>query len=108
MNDYLGSIKREHPGAFIRREIITPHGLSVTDAASVLGVGRQALSNLLNESAALSPEMALRIEKAFGASLEALMGMQNSYDIAQMRQREGEIAVVRYVGPPPSEQQKLL
>jgi len=70
-----------HPGGFVKHEIIEPHDLSVTDAARILGVTRPALSALLNERAALSPEMALRIEKAFGVSMDTLMRMQNSYDI---------------------------
>ena len=89
-----------HPGGFIRREILDPHGLNVTQTAEVLEVTRQALSPLLNEHASLSPEMALRIEKAFGVSMETLMRMQNSYDIAQARRREGEITVKRYVPKP--------
>lgn len=89
-----------HPGGFVKHEIIEPHGLSVTDAARVLGVTRPALSALLNERASLSPEMALRIEKAFGVSMDTLMRMQNSYDIAQARTREGEIDVARFTGNP--------
>jgi antitoxin HigA-1 len=85
-----------HPGGFVRAEIIEPAALSVTAAAEVLGVTRPALSNFLNEHAALSPDMALRIEKAFGVSMDTLMRMQNSYDIAQARKREGEIKVARY------------
>jgi addiction module HigA family antidote len=89
-----------HPGGFIRREIIEPHGLSITQAAEILEVTRQALSPLLNEHNDLSPEMALRIEKAFGVSMDTLMRMQNSYDIAQARSREGEITVKRFVPKP--------
>lgn len=85
-----------HPGGFVKHEIIEPLELSVTDAAKVLGVTRPALSALLNERAALSPEMALRIEKAFGVSMDTLMRMQNSFDIAQARRRAGEIKVARY------------
>jgi addiction module HigA family antidote len=91
-----------HLGGFIRREILEPLGLSVTDAAKALGVTRQALSNLLNERTALTAEMALRIEKAFGPKMEHLMRMQLNYDLAQARAREGEISVSRYV-PVPSE-----
>lgn len=87
-----------HPGGFIKHEIIEPYGLSVTQAATVLGVTRPALSALLNERAALSPEMALRIEKAFGVSMDTLMRMQNSFAINQARKREGEISVVRFTG----------
>lgn len=83
----------EHPGGFVKSEIIEAHGLSVTEAASALGVTRPALSKLLNGRAHLSPEMALRIEKAFGISMDSLMGMQNSFDIAETRKKEGEINV---------------
>ena len=85
-----------HPGGFVKHEIIDPLGLSVTGAAEALGVTRPALSALLNERAALSPEMALRIEKAFGVSMDTLMRMQNSHDIAEARKRAGAIKVKRY------------
>jgi len=68
----------------------------VKAAAQALGVTRAALSTLLNERASLSPEMALRVEKAFGGSMDTLMRMQNSFDIARTRKREGEIRVARY------------
>lgn len=82
-----------HPGGFVKSEVIEPLGLSVTAAAQVLGVSRATLSALLNEHSQLSSEMALRIEKAFGVSMDTLMRMQNSYDIAQARKRAGEIKV---------------
>jgi addiction module HigA family antidote len=85
-----------HPGGFVRAEIIEPAELSVTAAAAILGVTRPALSAFLNERSALSAEMALRIEKAFGVSMDTLMRMQNSYDIAQARKREGQINVAPY------------
>jgi addiction module HigA family antidote len=84
-----------HPGDFIRTELIVPAGLSVTDAASALRVSRPALSNLLNGKAALSAEMALRLEKAFGVKMDTLMRMQSSYEIAQARKREKTIHVRR-------------
>jgi addiction module HigA family antidote len=71
-------------------------GLSVSGAAQVLGITRAALSAFLNERAGLSPDMAIRIEKAFGVSMDTLMRMQNSFDIAKARGREGEIKVARY------------
>jgi antitoxin HigA-1 len=86
-----------HPGGFIRHEIIEALELTVTSAAKVLDVSRQSLSTLLNEGADLSRDLALRIEKAFGVSMDTLMRMQNSFDIAQARSREGEIKVDRYV-----------
>ncbi len=92
-----------HPGGFIKHEIIAPLELTVTAAAAALGVTRAALSTLLNERASLSPEMALRVEKAFGVSMDTLMRMQNSYDIAQTRKREAEIKVARFTGLATSE-----
>jgi|SRR5277367_867052 len=84
-----------HPGDFIRTEIIEPAGLTVTDAAAALDVSRPALSNLLNGKADLTGEMALRIEKAFGVSMDTLMGMQSAYDIARARKDEKKIHVRR-------------
>jgi addiction module HigA family antidote len=89
-----------HPGGFVKSEIIAALGLSVTNAAQALGVTRAALSAVLNERARLSPEMALRLEKAFGVSMDTLMRMQNSYDIAQARKRAAEIKVAPYRGKP--------
>jgi antitoxin HigA-1 len=88
-----------HPGEFIRAEILEPLDLSVTVAAQVLGVTRQALSNLLNGQADLSGDMAVRLEKAFGVRMETLMRMQSSYDIVQTRQRAKSITVRRYRRP---------
>ena len=87
-----------HPGGFVRTEIIEGLGLTVTRAAQVLGVTRPALSAVLNERASLSPEMALRIEKAFGVSMDTLMRMQTSYDIARARRREDDIKLVPFEG----------
>ncbi len=74
--------KPAHPGGFVKSEIIEALGVTVKEAAQVLGVTRPALSAMLNERAHLSPEMALRIEKAFGVPMDTLMRMQNSFDIA--------------------------
>lgn len=82
-----------HPGQFIRDEIIEANGLSVTAAAHLLNVGRSALSNLLNEHADLSSEMALRIEMVFGIRMDTLMAMQTAHDVAQMRRRASKIHV---------------
>ncbi len=89
-----------HPGGFVKTEIIEPLGLTVTAAAQALGVSRPALSGLLNERVSLSPEMALRIEKAFGVLMDTLMRMQNSYDIAQARGRAREIKVKLFKAKP--------
>jgi len=88
-----------HPGDFIRTEIVEPAGLTVTAAAAALKVSRPALSSLLNRKAALSGDMALRIEKAFGVRMETLMRMQSAYEIAQTRKRENRIKVARIPQP---------
>ena len=85
-----------HPGDFIRTEVIEELGLNVTRAAEILGVRRATLSDLLNGNATLSPEMALRIEKAFGVGMDMLLRMQAWYDASQMRTRANEISVQRY------------
>lgn len=89
-------MKPSHPGGFVRMEILDQLGLSVSRAADILGVRRATLSDFLNEKAALSPEMALRIEKAFGVPMDTLLRMQAWYDSHAMRQRAGEIKVIRY------------
>jgi antitoxin HigA-1 len=87
-----------HPGEIIREEVIRPLGLSVTAAAAALGVTRQALSAFLNERSDLSPEMALRIEVAFGPKADVMMGVQTDYQMARARTRLPEIeASVRRV-----------
>jgi addiction module HigA family antidote len=83
-----------HPGAFIRDEILDELGLSVSAAAKALGVRRATLSDLLNGNAALSAEMALRVEKAFGVDMETLLRMQAWHDAVAMRRRQ--IGVKRY------------
>jgi addiction module HigA family antidote len=88
--------KPPHPGVFLREEIVKLHNLSVIEAASILGVSRPALSKLLNARAALSPEMALRFEKAFGLKMDTLLRMQTSYDIAQVQKTANKIKVERY------------
>lgn len=82
-----------HPGSVILHDVLPELGLSVTRAALALGVTRPALSAFLNGRAALSPDMAIRLSKAFGVSMELLMRMQNAYDIAQARKRMHEIDV---------------
>ena len=85
-----------HVGGFVKHEIVAPLNLTVTDAAKALGITRPALSALLNEHVDLSPEMALRLEKAFGVSMDTLMRMQNSYDIAKARKGAKAIKVQRW------------
>jgi addiction module HigA family antidote len=85
-----------HPGSFIREEILDELDLSVARAAEILGVRRATLSDLVNGKAALSAEMALRIEKAFGVDMDTLLRMQAWYDSFVMRERAGEIDVQRF------------
>jgi addiction module HigA family antidote len=85
-----------HPGEIIAEDVLKPLDISVTEAARALGVGRQALSAVLNGRAKLTPEMAVRIEKAFGPKWEVLMRLQLQHDVAEMRKHEGRIKVKRY------------
>jgi addiction module HigA family antidote len=86
-----------HPGDLIRTEVVEALGLTVSQAARILRVRRATLSDLLHGKAALTPEMALRIEKAFGPDMNHLLRMQLAYDVAKMRQNSREIAIERYV-----------
>lgn len=85
-----------HPGDFIRTEVIEELGLDVAKAAEILGVQDGDLSELLGGNATLSPEMALRVEKAFNVSMDLLLRMQAWFDASQMRAHADEIMVQRY------------
>lgn len=82
-----------HPGKILRQECIEPLGLTVTAAAKGLGVTRKALSELLNGRSGISPEMALRLAKAFGSSAEIWLGLQMDYDLAQVKKKAGKLKV---------------
>ena len=86
-----------HPGDLIKTEIIDALGLNVSKAAEILKVRRATRSDLLHGKAALTPEMALRIEKAFGPDMDHLLRMQLAYDVAQTRRHSRGIAVKPYV-----------
>ena len=85
-----------HPGEILKEDILADAGLTVARAAEILGVGRPALSAVLNGRASLSPEMALRFEKAFGVSMELMLKMQLLFDIAKMRKGAKAIKVQRF------------
>jgi len=85
-----------HPGTLVREDVI-PESMSVTDAAKRLGVSRPALSNFLNGKTALSPEMAVRLQKAFGADRKALLDMQAAYDQHERSAGEREVEVRAFV-----------
>jgi len=85
-----------HPGGVVRRVCLEPLGLSVTEAAKGLGVTRQALSDVVNERASISVDMAMRLSKAFGSTPETWLGMQMAYDLWQARKRMRSLPVKRF------------
>ena len=88
--------KPVHPGEILKEDVLAEVGLTVARAAEILGVGRPALSAVLNGRASLSPEMALRFEKTFGVSMELMLKMQLNFDIAKTRKMPKAIKVQRY------------
>ena len=84
-----------HPGLSVRHDCLEPLGLTVTAAANALGVTRQALNNLVNGKSGISPEMAIRLDKAFGGGAEIWLGLQMDYDLAEAMKRERTIRVKR-------------
>jgi len=84
-----------HPGRSIRIACLEPLGLSVTEGAKVLGVTRQTLNNIINGKSGISPEMAIRLSKAFGSTPETWLRMQIAYDLAGARKEESKIRVRR-------------
>jgi len=86
-----------HPGSLIKTEVIEALGLSVSKAAEILEVRRATLSDLLNGKSALTPDMALRIEKAFGPEMDHLLRMQLAYDVSKAREHAKNISIKRYV-----------
>jgi addiction module HigA family antidote len=89
-------MKPPHPGDFIRTEVLDKLHLPVARAAEILGVRRATLSDLIHGKTSLSPEMALRLERAFGVSMDTLLRMQEWYDSYAMQQRADDINVRRY------------
>jgi len=84
-----------HPGEHIRHDCIEPLGLSITAAAEALGVARQTLNNVINGKSGISPEMAIRLSKAFGGSPDVWLAMQMAYDLAQAQKNASRIKVKR-------------
>src|SRR5579863_9850023 len=85
-----------HPGRIVREECLKPLGLTVTSAARILGVSRQALNNLVNQRAGISPEMAIRLSKAFGSTADTWLRMQSNYDLARALRSWRNIRIRRY------------
>ena len=96
----MGMKNPPHPGLSIRENCLAPVGLSVTEAAKVLGVARHTLSRVLNGHAAVSPEMAIRLEKAGWSSAEFWLRRQTSYNLAQARKGEDRLEVARHQPQP--------
>lgn len=84
-----------HPGRVVRNACLEPLGLTVTEGAKILRVTRQTLNNVINGKSGISPEMAIRLSKAFGSTPETWLGMQLAYDLAQARKNESMIKVRR-------------
>lgn len=87
-----------HPGSAVRQECLEKHGLSVTDAARVLGVDRQTLSNLLNARSGISPEMAIRLEKAFGTPAREWLMRQLDHELTEAMHKADGIDVQPFTG----------
>ena len=88
-----------HPGRNIWNACLEPLGLSVTEGAKVLGVARPTLSRVINGRSSISPEMAIRLAKAFGGIPDIWIKMQAAYDLAQTEKRASQIKVKRYKPP---------
>lgn len=93
---WTGAHLPPHPGQSIRANCLAPLSLNVTEAARVLGVAHHTLSRVLNGHEAISPEMAIRLEKAGWSNAEFWLRRQTTYDLAQARKREHEVNVVPY------------
>ena len=85
-----------HPGHSVKDACLEPLGLSVTEGAKILGVARHSLSRVVNGRAGISPDMAIRLEKAGWSNADHWLRVQVAYDLARARRNEGDIKVTRY------------
>lgn len=85
-----------HPGLSVKHDCLEPLGLSVTKAAKILGVTRQTLNDLVNGRRGISPEMALRLDMAFGGGADTWLRLQAAYDLAQARRKASALNIKRY------------
>ena len=85
-----------HPGRIVKHACLEALGLSVTEGAKVLGVSRQALNNMVSGRAGITPEMAIRLSKAFGSTPETWLQMQLAYDLSEARKNQNKIRVKHY------------
>jgi addiction module HigA family antidote len=88
-----------HPGLSVKQDCIEALGLTVTRAAEVLGVTRQTLNDLVHCRRGISPEMAIRLDMAFGGGADTWIRLQAAYDLAKARKKAGAIEVKRYQPP---------
>jgi addiction module HigA family antidote len=86
----------------VRHDCLEPLGLTITEGAKVLGVSRQALNSVVNGKAGISPEMAIRLDKAFGGTADAWLALQFGYELARARKTADKIIVKRCVRPAPA------
>lgn len=84
----MGMHNPPHPGRSIRRDCLEALGLTVTEGAHILGITRHMLSRIINEQAGISPEMAVRLEKAFGGTAQSWLAVQQAYDLAQVKREK--------------------
>jgi addiction module HigA family antidote len=92
----MAMLNPPHPGLSVRHDCLEPLGLSVTKAAEILGVTRQTLNDLVNARRGISPEMALRLDMAFGGGADTWLRLQAAYDLAQARRKVNQLKVKRY------------
>jgi addiction module HigA family antidote len=92
----MAMLNPPHPGLSVKHDCLEPLGLSVTKAAAVLGVTRQTLNDLIHGRRGISPEMAIRLDMAFGGGAETWVRLQAAYDLAQARKHADKIEVKRY------------
>ena len=85
-----------HPGLFVKHDCLEPLGLTVTQGAKILGVTRQTLNDLVNCRRGISPEMALRLDLAFGGGADTWLRLQTAYDLAQVKAKASQLGVKRY------------
>jgi len=97
-----------HPGLSVRHDCLKPLGLTITDGAKALGVSRQALNSLVNGKSGISPEMAIRLDNAFGGTADAWLALQTAYDLAQARKTAKNINVKRYIARQRQREPQLL
>lgn len=88
-----------HPGLSVRHDCLEPLGLTITEAATVLGVTRQSLNNVVNGKSGISADMAIRLDRAFGGGAETWLALQMAHDLAKARKRNRGLTIRRYAGP---------